>query len=380
MNTSSQARIIPTLDGWRAIAISLVMVHHAGTALYGEKEYWSHGATRFGTIGVPIFFGLSGFLICKLLLDELAENKRISLSGFYVRRAFRILPPFLLFVSIIALLGCMKSPLELISSVFFFRNYVPDAATGVYTAHLWSLSVEEHFYLIWPCLLILLSKTRRPLLATAAFAIGIGLWRSLDLHLHLLAQFAPALDTSMRTDLRLDGLIWGCCAAFVLNNERARSVLQGRAGIVLLIASAGLFLIQFFVPIPLAGTWFSLSIPCMMLGTVTHPANFIGRLLSLKPLAWVGRISYSLYLWQQLFLVPSWERHAIPAVQSLPWNIAITFACAALSYYFVEKRFIRIGRRLSAQLVQPEPIAVESRFFQKTTRIETAASVAARES
>src|SRR5580704_3843554 len=158
-----KSRHIPTLDGWRALAILLVIAHHAGTAFYGEKEYYASSPTRFGIWGVPVFFGLSGILITKLLLEEFDRTGAISLKNFYIRRAFRILPPASLYVLCVAALGLVVSRTEFVGSLLFFRNYLPDSIAGLYTAHFWSLAVEEHFYLIWPGLLVWLGVRRRGL-------------------------------------------------------------------------------------------------------------------------------------------------------------------------------------------------------------------------
>ena len=102
------------------------------------------------------------------------------------------------------------------------------------------------------------------------------------------------------------------------------------------------------VSLPFGPIWSAVVIPTMMLGTVSHPLSWVGRLLSLPPVRWVGRISYSLYLWQGLFLIPAWERHRLPAIQIFPVGLLLTVAAAALSYYVVERPLIAVGRRLAA--------------------------------
>src|ERR1700722_6925634 len=172
-----KTRYIPTLDGWRALAILLVIAHHAGTAFYGEKEYYASSPTRFGIWGVPVFFGLSGLLITKLLLEEFDRTGAISLKGFYIRRSFRILPPVFMYIMTVAALGLLVSKTELASSFFFFRNYLPGSLGGIYTNHLWSLAVEEHFYLVWPGLLVWIG-VRRGLAAAISIAVALALWQS----------------------------------------------------------------------------------------------------------------------------------------------------------------------------------------------------------
>ena len=160
---------IPTLDGWRAIAILMVLVDHA--LFFGFRAsrvaLWPV-PPALGLHGVNLFFALSGFLITSRLLEEWRVTGAISLRGFYIRRAFRILPAALLVLAATATLGLVGlipvSRMEVLGAVFFFRNYLPGAsypdATGFFTEHYWSLAVEEHFYLAWPALLLLTLRKR----------------------------------------------------------------------------------------------------------------------------------------------------------------------------------------------------------------------------
>ena len=130
---------LPVLDGWRAIAISLVVWHHATMSrLCGSGSLLGQQCSQLGAFGVDIFFGLSGLLITTLLLQEYQRKGSISLPGFYTRRVFRILPPVFALLLVLSCLGLIQSPLELASCLGFFRNYLPDTA-GSYTRHLWSL-------------------------------------------------------------------------------------------------------------------------------------------------------------------------------------------------------------------------------------------------
>ena len=411
---SDPTRYIPTLDGWRAIAILLVLTHHLGTAFYGRENYWASSPTRFGVIGVPIFFGLSGFLITALLLQEFQSHGRISLAGFYLRRSFRILPPLFVYISAVGLLGLLATRLELVSSFLFFRNYIPDIRAGLYTYHLWSLSVEEHFYLLWPLALCFLLRGRKSrnsrktgsadmesrttlktgcalgappkglassspdrrraaasfalLLTTGGIALALGLWGSIDFHLHLLNRIAPVLDTPMRTDLRLNSLMWGCCAGIIFQKVALR---EGAVRLLKLpvFAAALLALVcSQITAIPLSAIWSSVLIPTLILCTATHPSWRVSAALEWPILRWIGRISYSLYLWQQLFLVPKWEAHPLPWAQSLPLSILLPFACAAASHVLIEQPAIRAGRKLARRFLATSG----SRFGQVTGAAEAA--------
>jgi peptidoglycan/LPS O-acetylase OafA/YrhL len=329
---------IPTLDGWRAIAISMVMLHHAVRGMYPrDADYWNQSWTLFGAFGVDVFFGLSGLLITKLLLDEARQSGTINLRAFYIRRGFRILPPCLVLLLAVALAGLIQSRLELASCLFFFRNYIPAGAGSIYTAHLWSLAVEEHFYLIWPGLLLLCGVKRgRPI--AMWLAIGIGLWRVASSQAHYL----PDIVAHFRSDLRMDALLWGCAAAFLLDLPPKRFRLVLWLGILL----ATIVCLNFYSL--LTGLWLAILIPLVLAGTAMHPEWVVSRALEWTPMRWVGRISYGLYLWQQIFLIPG-EMHPTHAWQRWPWNLLATFLVAGVSYYAIERPLLRVGRRLAAR-------------------------------
>jgi peptidoglycan/LPS O-acetylase OafA/YrhL len=349
--SAERRRNIPTLDGWRAVAICLVIGHHAGTAFYASSnEYFARALTRYGVNGVPIFFALSGLLICKLLLEERALTGSISLCAFYIRRCFRILPPLFGFLLIAYLVGCIVRPIELLSAIFFFRNYVSNSAASVYSEHLWSLSVEEHFYLLWPGLLCCLLGTKRPVVNVSILALGFAMWRSVDLHSHLTAKVSPFLDTAWRTDYRIDALLWGCVAAFLLQGPKARDFLSRRLTPTVFTVVLAFYIACLTLPVPMRGALTPLAVPLLLVGTLTHERWVLSRILDWTPIRWIGRISYSLYLWQQLLFVPRWEPHVLPYLQRWPINLAITVACASVSYYVIEKPFIRAGRILVSRL------------------------------
>ena len=343
-----KTRYIPTLDGWRALAILLVLAHHAGTAFYSEKAYYAFSPTRAGTWGVPVFFALSGLLITKLLLEEFDRTGRISLKSFYIRRAFRILPPATFYILTLAALGLLVSRTELAGSLLFFRNYVPDSLGGLYTTHFWSLAVEEHFYLIWPGLLVWMG-VRRGLPAAAAISIALALWMSADFHYHLFARLLPNANFEYRTDLRLGWLFCGCTMAFLLNRPASREWLRRHFSWWIWAIAAAAIVYCMNYTLYLATFWIQILIPLLMVGTTLHPGWAVSRLLDLHPVKWIGRISYSLYIWQQLFLIPSWDPKRFPMLQSWPVNILVVFLCATVSYYWIEKPLIRLGHKLAGR-------------------------------
>jgi peptidoglycan/LPS O-acetylase OafA/YrhL len=336
---------IPTLDGWRAVAILAVIVHHAGMCFYATEAQWELSATQFGAFGVDIFFGLSGLLITKLLLEERREKGSIDLRAFYIRRGFRILPPYLLFLAGVTIAGLWRSGPEIAGCLLFFRNYVPAQLVGRATQHLWSLAVEEHFYLLWPGLLFVLGLSRGKT-AAGWLALVVALWRMVDYQLNL-PLFAN-LPAHFRTDVRLDALLWGCVLAFLLDDPRVRATLvrQLRFRPWLVAVLVCLLCIRYYSM--MLSVLLALFIPVVLTGTAIHPAWMISRVLDCKPLAWIGRISYSIYLWQQIFIWPAWE-HSPHFWQLWPYNVIASFLFAAASYYFLERPLIHFGRRWAAR-------------------------------
>jgi peptidoglycan/LPS O-acetylase OafA/YrhL len=206
---------LPTLDGWRTLSIAAVIFCHDRLHQFGPfSTGWLY---RHGNLGVDIFFTISGLLICSRLLDEEQDTGSISIQSFYLRRAFRILPPAIAFLATLAVLSrLIHLPVgkpEIFASLFFVRNYTfffqhLQSVAPFYTSHFWSLAVEEHFYLILPALLVFAPKRWRvPFLLFLASAVG--------LHRFVLGASA----SSMHTDTRLDALVIPAALAILLRNQ-----------------------------------------------------------------------------------------------------------------------------------------------------------------
>jgi len=295
-------------------------------------------------MGVSVFFALSGFLITRRLMD----GGRVDLADFYRRRAFRILPPIVAYLAVVAVLGLglRLIPMDirqLLASLFFYRNYLTaPVSQSWYTGHFWSLAVEEHFYLFWPVLLWMAGFRRARWLAPA-IAFAVALWRVADSHFDWIGRLNPDLRGSVaRTDYRIDILLFGCAVALIWDDPRVRALFARIGGTALAVSAAAAICCQVWTP-PGYLTMIALSMALLPAATVAKPASWAGRFLELPLLAWVGRMSYSLYIWQQLFLPP----RATGVWQRAPWNLAAIFACAAVSYYWVERPAIAFGRRLA---------------------------------
>ena len=294
-------------------------------------------------------------LICGRLLDESERTGGFSLGSFYIRRVFRILPPAFAYLAIIGLFALagviVVTPREWLSSVFFSRNYIvmpPDS--GWYTGHFWSLAVEEHFYLIWPAALLSLgsSRARR---YTPLIAIGVAIWRAADFHLFHGQIWPGVLSDSiyLRTDTRFDGLLWGCWIALIVSVPAYREIIARRLSATVITGLLVALVACIALNPPLQMAWESFLVPLILVGTVLNPTMLFSRILELSPIRWIGRISYSLYIWQQLFLVTSKMPRPLPfgRIQEWPLNLVAVFVCASASYYLLERPLVALGHSLS---------------------------------
>lgn len=350
-----QSNYISTLDGWRAISIALVLLHHSQLRSDIPFADWLlQSLSNVGEIGVELFFAISGLLICSRLLDEESKHGRISIRDFYLRRCFRILPAALFYLLVVAILAVFHLipvlPLDWFSALFFFRNYVvvfeylrhSPLPLHWYTGHFWSLSMEEHFYLLLPGVLIAFRRTRLWILA--ALAITVTLWReTLTYILHRPYQL------NFRTDTHVDALLIPAMIALAVypltRNQRAITWFPAWSFPVFLAMELGLLTRK----VPLYFTLQALVIPLLILSTVQCPNAIPGRILESKPLRWIGWISYSLYLWQQLFFGANFvgSPTGLATLRQAPTNLLVLLACATFSYYFLEKPFIRLGHAIA---------------------------------
>ena len=369
--TGRDGNYLATLDGWRTISIALVLLAHGFDSLKpllasaGILELINVTAVKSaGLLGVRTFFAISGFLITSRLIEEEINRGRTALGFFYLRRAFRILPASLCYLAVVALLGAtgvlLIDPGDWLSAVFFFKNYWY-ASHSWYLGHFWSLAVEEHYYLIWPGCFVLLSLRSRRVLFLIILALAIALWRAVDFKYHLTWAEQGAGYFWGRTDIVVDGLLWGAVFAFFYARESFRAVFNK-------VVKAPLFILTLlFVPITYFMAWNwkvefllitlqAVLIPCLLIWTIENAQSHFGRMLSSYGFVLIGRLSYSIYLWQQLFLVYAASQVAsLSLVQWFPLNFVLVFGAAFLSYHLVEKPCIFLGHRLAKRVVQKTP-------------------------
>jgi peptidoglycan/LPS O-acetylase OafA/YrhL len=349
---------IPCLDGLRALSIALVFVEHASLVAFHRPTGmlgWLVG--NVGGIGVDVFFAISGFLITLLLLREWRRNDGISLKGFYCRRFLRLMPAAILFLlTVFAFQVAGRAHLEgrnWLHVVTYTVNFDPRPVWE--TAHLWSLSIEEQFYLLWPFTLLLLGPRKAGILA-AAWLLGAPVLRfvMLRLHPHDMGRF------DNWTPIRVDCIAAGCLLALVAGDERFQRWTRASrpvAMVLIAVAAAAMFLsyalgtraATYAVSVGLSVR--AACIAAVIWLSINHFRSGWGRLLDSRPFVVVGVLSYSLYLWQQLFLNPHAHGEGpstggAGAAGRVLLGVALAFAAATASYLMVERPFLRLKDRV----------------------------------
>ena len=346
---------IPTLDGWRAVAIIAVMASHAGhsySAPLGRDSFFDRISS--GTHGVNLFFAISGLLITSRLLEEWDTAGNVSLKRFYIRRGFRILPPALLYLACVALLGASGLlPVvreEFAAATLFYRNYLPailgPGGAGFFTSHYWSLGVEEHFYLFWPALLLFAGR-KRALPVAIVVALLVAVWRHFEAWREIMLYNAIQPTYFARSDTRIDSIMWGVVAALALSRPDVRAFIERYLSTIVMLAVAALYGAIVYRYGTRPTFWEAMIVPVIVVGTVLRPHSIVGRVLENPVMRWIGRLSYSLYLWEFFFVYYPGVPTTLGVWQTFPVNLIAAMACAAASYYLVERPLVRLGHRIA---------------------------------
>jgi peptidoglycan/LPS O-acetylase OafA/YrhL len=327
------------------------MNHDRIHSFAGFSNAWFH---RNGGMGVDVFFALSGLLICTRLLAEERSTQSISLRKFYIRRLFRIQPAALLYLSSIALLmltGVLDHAFDgILYSLLLVRNYLPleFRPTDWYTGHFWSLSVEEHFYLILPGALLLFKKHR--LKCLLGLTVFLKVWEGV-VHRYKALQFG--WTWRFHTDVALIGILLAVQMAVLLTRPGVSDWTRKWLNPYVILFLAMTFCYGASVSHnPLIDLTKKCLFPLLIVSTMQHPETIIGRILELPPVRFLGRVSYGVYLWQSLFFVNSYPvptPHSVvlATIQTSWLRYPATAAVVLVSYYLVEKPLIRVGHRLA---------------------------------
>jgi peptidoglycan/LPS O-acetylase OafA/YrhL len=345
---------IPALDGLRALAVVAVLLYHA-------DQSWIPG----GFLGVDVFFVISGYLITCLLLSDWQQTNGIGLKRFWYRRARRLLPALFTMLFVVSLYAILFLPDvldqlrgEVIAALLYvenwflvFRNlsYFQSAGRPPLLQHVWSLAVEEQFYLFWPLILVLVltvwGKNRKALLVGVLCGIAIST-------IEMAILYQPYTDPSRvyyGTDTRVAALLLGAALAFVWAPWRLIGRTGRNAGIVLdaVAVLSGIVLIWMFLNIGefdpnlyRGGFLLVAIVAALLIAATVHPASrLVPWLLGFSLFRWIGVRSYGIYLWHWPIYMVTRPHSDVPltGIPLLVLRLTLTFGVAALSYRYVEE-------------------------------------------
>lgn len=357
MEGSNNNQYIPYLDGCRGVAILFVVLSHAGL-----------GHLIPGKFGVTFFFFISGFLITKLLLNEMDQNGRIRFANFYLRRLFRLYPALIGMIIMACLasliIHCDLPSTDVYAALFYYTNYyIGWVRTPVEDCKrildiIWSLSVEEHFYIFFPFLLQISlrgrsAKTKKFVWILFAFCLITFLNRVFIFYHYGEAMENVAGKEYFSTHTRVDSILWGCIASVLLYQLRSgifikmtKNILFIAAGLLLLLLSLIIRKDFFLQTMQFSFQGIGLLILVPALGFMQK--NFIRQFFESAPLVYIGKISYSLYLFH--WISAKIANHA--AIEySLQWQLifwSLAVAGTLLSFYLVEKPFVSLRRKFGS--------------------------------
>jgi peptidoglycan/LPS O-acetylase OafA/YrhL len=348
MEINDKTRNIPSLDGMRAISILLVIGAHSSQKLSRWIQIPLSSYVLIAHTGVSVFFVISGFLITSLLLKELHATGTINLKRFYMRRALRIFPAFYLYLGtifVLALFGVFRTPLRafLFAAVYASNYYLGPGGGFLGLQHIWSLCVEEQFYLLWPASLLLIGRRRAGYLA--GFLIIASPLSRVVTYAVLAPQHRAAVDRMFHSSI--DTIMFGCLLALLWQSDRFNRLLRSwirpwpmAASICFLFLLDPLLVLRFrgSYSLVVGMTLEGISISLITLYVVTRAKTLPGRVLNTPTLRHIGVISYSLYLWQNIFTGE--------AGRYFPLNLVAIVACAELSYWAVERPSLLLRDRL----------------------------------
>ena len=375
----SGQRYMPGLDGLRALAVLAVIAFH-------EQLGWAPG----GLLGVGVFFTLSGYLITDLLLGQWAARGRLALADFWARRARRLLPALFVMLAIVSgwitladrarlagLRGAVAAAATYSSNWYLIhekQSYFARFAPAAPMDHLWSLAVEEQFYLAWPWLLLLglvcLRAIRRGRPGGVAWLALPTLVLAAASTVAMLALYHPGFDPTRvyeGTDTRAGGLLIGAALAMAWPSRRPAASQTSRSGKIALDAGGFAGLAVIFVMIWRTGQYSPFlyqgglvllsAATAAVIAAAATPGAACGRVLGWAPLRWLGVRSYGIYLWHYPVIVLTTPANSGENLVRAAWQTAVTIVLAALSWHFVEQP-VRKGAlgRVWARVRSPQRI------------------------
>lgn len=314
---------IPSLDGWRAFAISLVVMGH-----WAELHFHSDVAGAFASLGRRIFFVISGYLITTILMKEYGKTETIHLRKFYVRRGYRIIPGALAFmIPVFIIFWHDLRWYHIAATLLYLVNF--DFSHPWFLGHLWSVSVQEQFYFLWPG--ALKKWYRHRVFILIAVIVFAPLYRIVC---HLVRLRGKADETFPAV---ADILAIGCLLAlFAAKLPKIKTSLAVLLLIPLVLVPVYSGRLHFHItPLLLFLLWPLMH--CSIAALLLHTAQRPYWILNVRPVAWIGNLSYGLYLWQQLF---AFGDHPRPL-----YLVPLAMVFAAASYYLIEQPMLRLREK-----------------------------------
>ena len=337
---------IEHIDVWRCLAIVLVIFSHIieySHPWYQESVpgfFWR--ARSLGGLGVQLFFCISGFVICRGMLKESKKDGSVNLRAFYIRRAFRILPPLLVYIVVLmsfSIAGLVNLKANQVGAAIGFLCNIQPIDCGWFLGHTWSLAFEEQFYMVFPLLFLACAvASHRDRLFTIAFGMLITTAIAQLTEQRLIAYYVTTFSY----------MVWGC--VFAMYWDKLKPLLEKMPFPVWLLAAAALpgihaqvIAVPAIVRDVIYPTLAPLLICVVIFGTPARHA-IVRPLFTNAALAYLGRISYSIYLWQQMVTGNLGFASPLYAVLLIPCVVVV----AHLSFRYFETRMIEMGARLAA--------------------------------
>ncbi len=334
------------MDGWRALSIALVLLEHASRTMWFPTAFIPF--VQHGGLGVRFFFVISGFLITWLLLKENEFTGSVNLRNFYLRRALRIFPIYFLYLFVLSsLTSFSQSSYAWVANLTFTTDFYQEARA---TTHFWSLGVEEQFYLVWPVILFLVLRFASVRILAITLTIPLvaaPIARFLVWASH--PQYLDFLFQGYSYFCNFDVLAYGCIAAVIFHRRpNVLKLIFEKGGLVAFLSGILLILIPIFIgrrhwiPSRLGEMVFisiqAIGFVFLLLHSVMCPQWPTYRFLNWNWVRHLGLLSYSTYIWQQMF----WSSESVFGVKNAWWTvfpiwILIALLVAHVSYYLLER-------------------------------------------
>lgn len=362
LRSANSKRYMPGIDGLRALSVLAVIAYHLNLK-------WAQG----GLLGVGIFFVISGYLITDQIMSEWKKRGSLNLINFWIRRARRLLPAMIAMLLFVALwLLCADSSRlealkgDFLSSLFYVNNwylifhkvsYFESFGPASPIGHLWSLSIEEQFYMVWPLLLVLGLKTTRRRGKLALMILGFAAVSALAMAM----IYVPGTDPSRvyyGTDTRAFALLIGAALAIIWPSQKlSEHVSGGERAILDIIGVLGIVVLLFLMyrineydnSLYRGGFVLVSFIAAAVIAVLAHPSSIMGKIMGISPLRWIGVRSYSLYVWHYPVIIltnPAVNTDGI-SVGRIILQLTASLILSGLSFKYIEEPLRRGGFRAS---------------------------------